>query len=1148
MAPGSSHAEVSAPEDEDSRRIQLRRRLFVALVTPVALLLTAGAILATQLQRVTNDAWWLDHTDEVLAKAWELERQLVDQESALRGLAITGEDSFLENYRKARPRALLEQLRVLVSDNPGQEARLDLLQNRYDYWLSTIADPALRDPVLGRNTASMLEGKKRMEELRATMRDFKDHELDLRRERAELSAASQSNARVVLVGLLLGVAASLVFLSRRQLEGIARASGDMIRGEREARAATDREHWIRLGQTKIGDSMLGDEPSEVLADRVLKAVAAYVSADVGVFFTADAEGWRRRAGYGLDMTAAPERFARNEGVVGRAAAETRVVHLRDVPEDFLRVRSGTGERAPVEIVLVPAVADDVVNAVVELGFLRTLEGPALTLLSRIGQPIGLAMRAATYRQRLRELLEEAQQKTEELQAQQEELRAANEELEAQTSAVNDAHAKLEGRQMDLELANARLVENAFKLRSSQEGFQQKALEADRASRYKSEFLANMSHELRTPLNSTLILAKLLADNAKGNLTEEQVDFARTIYASGNDLLALIDDVLDLSKVESGHAEVRTTVVSVRELTLALSRTFEPVAAHKHLHFTLAEEGDAPIQLETDPIRLEQILKNLLANAFKFTDVGSVSVRIATRGPSVVFEVADTGIGIPEDQHSTIFEPFRQVDGTSQRRYGGTGLGLSIAREHARLLHGTLGVESEPEKGSVFRLVLPRALAGAGEVAPPTLPAPLATVTARANGASPQGTRALLSPGAFADDRDALDPNRSLLLVIEDDVAFAHILFDLAHERKMQCIVAHDAATGAFLAAKCVPSAIVLDIHLPDHTGLYVLDRLKHDPATRHLPVHVVSGTGLSKEALSMGAVGYLEKPVTREALGAAFADIEARVSRRIRRLLIVESDDRQREALTKLMTDADVEIVAAATVGDALAELRAQSFDCVVTELAPKDDAGVDLLEQMAGDDGYSFPPVIVYTARKLDAAEEQRLRNYSNSIIVKGVRSPERLLDEVSLFLHQVESEFPPAKRQMIQKSRDREAPFDGKTILVVEDDIRNVFALSKILEPKGARVVIARNGREAIEALERTPSIDLVLMDVMMPEMDGLEATRAIRERPAWAKTPILALTAKAMPDDREKCLQAGANDYVSKPINVEMLLSLIRVWMSR
>jgi signal transduction histidine kinase/CheY-like chemotaxis protein len=1146
MAVPSPRVEASARDDDNARRVDLRRRLFIALVTPIALLVAAGAILAFQLQRVASDAWWLDHTDEVLAKAWELERQLLDQESGIRGLAITGDEAFLEDYRKAAPRALIEQLRILVSDNPGQEARLDLLQNRYDYWFSFTAEPVLSNPALRHDVAAMRDGKRRMDELRAMMRDFKNHELDLRRERAQFSAASQSSARVVLVGLLLGVAVSLVFLSRRQLEGVARAFGEVIRGEREARKTTDREHWIRLGQTNVGDSMLGDQPSETLADHVLGALATYVRADVGAFFAADADGWRRRAGYGLSAGFAAERFARNEGAVGRAATERTLVHMREVPGDFLRVRSGTGERAPVDVVLVPAVVDGVVHAVVELGFLRPVDEPSLELLSRIGQSIGLAMRAANYRQRLRELLEEAQQQTEELQAQQEELRAANEELEEQTSALNDAHAKLEGRQLDLEMANAQLVENAYKLRRSQEDFQQKAFEADRASRYKSEFLANMSHELRTPLNSTLILAKLLADNEPGNLSEEQVHFARTIYASGNDLLALINDVLDLSKVESGHAEIRTSLVSIEELTRALSRMFEPVAVQKHLDFAVTKASEEPIRLETDALRLEQILRNLLSNALKFTEEGSVALRIAGLDSSVTFEVTDTGMGIPEEHHSMIFEPFRQVDGTSQRKYGGTGLGLAIAREQAHLLGGTLSVESEPGKGSVFRLTLPLLAAapkGEARTIGPTGSASLPAPRASANGVS-----AMPSPAAFPDDREALDPNRNLLLVIEDDVPFARILFDLAHERNMQCIVSHDAATGAFLAAKCVPSAIVLDINLPDHTGLYVLDRLKQDPATRHLPVHVVSGTGLSREALSMGAVGYLEKPVTREALASALQDIETRVSRRIRRLLILEGDDRQRESLTKLMSATDVEIVAVSTVTSALAELRAQSFDCVVTDLGPTDAAGLHLVERMANDDGYAFPPVIVYTARKLDAAEEQHLRSYSSSIIVKGVRSPERLLDEVSLFLHQVESELPHAKRQMIHKSRDRQAPFDGKAILVVEDDIRNVFALSKILEPKGARVVIARNGREAICALDREPSIDLVLMDVMMPEMDGMEATRAIRKRPEWVKLPIIALTAKAMPDDRERCLQAGANDYLAKPIDVEMLLSLIRVWISR
>jgi signal transduction histidine kinase/DNA-binding response OmpR family regulator/CHASE3 domain sensor protein len=1132
--------------NEEANRSELSKRLTIALVTPVALLVAVGSVLAFQIVRMVNDAQWVDHTDEVIARANGIQKQILDQETGLRGFLITEDRLFLEPFDKANPDDAMHALRALVSDNPPEVERVDELQRRYQYWLAQTAFVVRGGPIApSRLAAPMREAKREMDSIRAAMDRILDAEGTLRHQRVEASLASAASTKWAFT-LLFGLSALvLAFVSRRQLTGIAATFNAALRGEEAARRAMEAEGWIRAGQMKLSDAMQSDLSVEQLGEHTLRTLAGYTNADVAALFTADKGGWRRRAGYALDARAGgPETFGAGEGLVGAAAAQGGLVHLRDVPADFLKVRSGTGERLPVEVVVVPALVDKQAHAVVELGFLRPADERTLALLGRVGEGIALAVRSAEYRERLRELLEESQRQAEELQTQQEELRVANEELEEQTNAVRAAQASTEERQRELEETNARLEEQTNLLQRSQREVAEKAAEAERTSRYKSEFLANMSHELRTPLNSSLILAKLLEDNKDGNLTEEQVRFAQTIGAAGNDLLRLINDVLDLSRIEAGKIELNVGRVSLRRTATALERTFEATARGKGVALSVRLDDDAPEAFDSDGQRLEQILRNLLSNALKFTERGEVSLRISATADAVRFVVRDTGIGIPADQCDVIFEAFRQADGSDNRKYGGTGLGLSISRDLAKLLGGTIAVESEVGRGSVFTLTLPRVHAGEGESKPRTASLPQSAPAP----APAAAAKAPLSGPAFEDDRNRLDPRRRLVLVVEDDVTFARVLFDLSHELDFQCVVAHDAEAGLALAKAHVPSAVVLDMNLPDHSGISVLDRLKHDASTRHVPVHVVSVDDLAQKALSMGAVGYLLKPVKRDELIAAFHRFEERLSRRLRRLLIVEDDDVQRDSLTRLLQGPDIEIRAVGTVTGALQSLRGGGVDCVVTDLTLPDASGFELLEQMGNDDTYSFPPVIVYTGRALSGAEEQRLRRYSTSIIVKGARSPERLVDEVTLFLHQVESELPVERQRMLRRARDREAVFEGRSVLIVEDDVRNIFALSRVLEPKGIKVSIARNGREAISALESTPDVDLVLMDIMMPEMDGIQAMEHIRKRPEWARLPIIALTAKAMKNDQERCLKAGANDYIAKPLDVEMLLSLLRVWMPK
>ncbi|MGC4031956.1 MAG: response regulator [Tepidisphaeraceae bacterium] len=669
----------------------------------------------------------------------------------------------------------------------------------------------------------------------------------------------------------------------------------------------------------------------------------------------------------------------------------------------------------------------------------------------------------------------------------------------------------------------------------------------------------MSHELRTPLNSSLILAKLLADNRTGNLTAEQVKYASTIQAAGNDLLALITDILDLSKIEAGRMEVRPETVRVSAMVEGLQRTFEPVAKQKSLEIEFTIEPGTPETFRTDPQRLEQVLKNLLSNALKFTEKGGVYVAVSPAADARIrFVVRDTGIGIAAEHQQLVFDAFRQADGTTNRKYGGTGLGLSISRELMRLLGGEIELKSTPGQGSTFTITVPQNF---DEALPPV--APVATVQPPQSFSPPtiatrpddtgRALRAVVKPRRTEDDREKLSGDQRVILVIEDDESFARILYDLSYELGFQCLIAMTAEDGQVMAVQYTPNAIVLDMGLPDRSGLSVLDRLKRDPRTRHIPVHVVSANDYSQAAMSLGAVGYMLKPVKREALAQAFEQLENRLVHKMRRVLVVEDDQVQLESLQELLGSREVKTIGARSAAECLERLKETTFDCMVLDLSLPDASGFTLMETLAAGDNYAFPPVIVYTGRDLTPDEEQRLGRYSKSIIIKGAKSPERLLDEVTLFLHQVVAELPAEKQKMLELSRSRDNSLEGRRVLIVEDDVRNVFALTSLLEPQGVQVSIARNGREALNALElathgKQIDVDLVLMDVMMPEMDGLTATREIRKRAEWKQLPIITLTAKAMKDDQQQCIDAGANDYLAKPLDVERLLSLVRVWMPR
>jgi CheY-like chemotaxis protein len=1104
---------------------------------------------------------------EALAQLQAMVSALKDAETGQRGYLLTGRESYLHPFEMAKQALPLElaSARSLMADDPAQRHRLEtftaLANEKMEELNQTVelrrggkTDDAMQIVLSDR-------GKDVMDRVRALSDDMQNEERQSVAQRtvewrkaATFSFAVTSGGSLVLL-FLIGLAAAI-------------ASRDF--------RARQRESWLRAGQLGLSEVMQGDLPLERLGDNVVRYLGQYLDAQVGAVFIAEGSAYRRVGAYALPPgDAAPVRPG--DGLAGQAVKNGEPLHVRDVPAGYLPTASGTGRAPPAELLIAPASVDGRAFAVVEFGFFGKVDAAKPELLARISEPLAAAIRASKDRTRLEELLQETQMQAEELQTREEELRVNNEELEEQSRALRESRTQLESQQAELEQINAQLEEQTQTLEHQKEALQQshailsaKTTELQRANEYKSEFLANMSHELRTPLNSTLILAKLLADNKEGNLDENQVKYAQTISSAGKDLLSLINDVLDLSRIEAGKIDVSAESVSLAPTVDSLAKLFQPQAVEKRLQFTATLEPGAPEEIRTDPQRLGQILKNLLSNALKFTQEGEIELRIFRAGPSAVsFAVRDSGVGIEPHQHDVIFEAFRQADGSIHRKYGGTGLGLSISRDLAQLLGGTIAVRSTLGEGSTFTLTLPLEYsaaarpAAAGSTAPqPGVAAsgPLPSQRLAAEGGASGSSRRLTKPhsstlaaAAIADDREQLTPGVRLILVVEDDARFALILRDLAHEMNFQTVVVHSAGDALIAAEQYGPSAILLDINLPDFSGLGVLDQLKRNPRTRHIPVHVASVADYKREALELGAVGYALKPAKREELVQALHRLEAKLSQSVRRVLIVEDDPRQRESLRKLLSNGDVQITAVESANEALRALAAATFDCVVLDFNLPDLSGYDLLERMAQQEEVSFPPVIVYTGRSLSRDEEQRLGRYSRSIIIKDARSPERLLDEVTLFLHQVESNLPPAHQQMLKTARNRDSSLEGRRILVVEDDVRNIFALTSVFEPNGAAVEIARNGREALEALARSsasPStaIDMVLMDIMMPEMDGLTAMREIRKRLEWKKLPIIALTAKAMKDDQEKCLAAGANDYIAKPLDVEKLLSLVRVWMPK
>ncbi|MGA8807226.1 MAG: HAMP domain-containing protein, partial [Thermoanaerobaculia bacterium] len=1163
---------------------------FAAEVTRVAREVGTEGKLGGQAQVKGVAGTWKDLTDNVNMMASNLTNQV-------RGIA---------KVVTAVARGVLKQ--KLNVESRGEIAELaDTINDMIDT-LATFADQVT---TVAREVGveGKLGGQANVPGASGTWRDLTDNVNQLA---ANLTTQVRAIADVATAVAKGDLSRNITVQAEGELAALKGNINEMIRNLRETTSRNTEQDWLKTNLAKFTRMMQGQKNLSTVSQLILSELAPVVGAKHGVFYVMDSNGGGEPI---LKLTATyaykerknlAKQFRVGEGVVGQAAFEKQRILLQHAPDDYITINSGLGEAKPMQIVVLPIVFEGAVLAVIELASFMAFTDTYLSLLDQLTESIGVVINTIQANMRTEELLTQSQSLAEELQAQQEELTETNKRLEQQAKSLQASEELLKTQQEELQQTNEELEEKARLLQTQNEEVEHKNREVENAkrqleekarqlaltSKYKSEFLANMSHELRTPLNSLLILAKLLAENPDNNLSGKQVDFARTIHSSGQDLLTLINDILDLSKIESGMMTISLGDLPFTELAESMDKTFRQVANDKRLDFDIDLDASLPRTIHTDATRLQQVLKNLLGNAFKFTEKGGVTLRASTVGEGwtpghetlerassvIAFTVSDTGIGIPDEKQRIIFEAFQQADASTTRKFGGTGLGLSISREIARLLGGEIRVTSEEGSGSSFTLFLPQSYVAptrrrdedrTGSALEPALEPAISLRRAddsdtQARTGSPEVTKfetrrsrredenrieetQLVIEEQVPDDRNSIAEGDRLVLIVEDDVTFASILLDMAHDKGFKGVVATRGESGLQLAKRYRPDAITLDIALPDMEGWTVLDRLKHDKSTRHIPVHIISGDDETARGLKLGAFAQVQKPVTKDALDEAFAKIKGFVDRPNKSLLIIEDNEQQRSAISELIGgDGDVDITSGSSGEEALQILRDRRFDCMVLDLGLPDMNGFEFISRMRNELGVDDIPIVVYTGRELTKKEETELKRMAEAIIVKDARSPERLLDETALFLHRVEANLPEQKRQILEQLHESDPVLAGKKALIVDDDMRNIYALTSLLERHKMNVLYAESGADGIEQLRTNPDIDVVLMDVMMPEMDGYEAMRRIRAMDEYKNLPMIALTAKAMKGDREKCMEAGASDYITKPIDAQQLISLLRVWL--
>ena len=1176
--------------------IGIRFKFGIALALVLLLFGLASLLFGTSLREVQQAREASNRSERVLLDIEDLIVSVLNQETGLRGFLLSQQADFLEPYTRGQSQfeAAAADLAVLTQDSASHQASLASLREEMRHWQQDFAKPLLRMQAEG-DRGAMLElirsgkGKHLIDGMRQTVQQMRDHELRHLEQRAALLEQRMQRTRqivqwMLLVGIVFGALVSRV-LARHISQPLSQltelmmrlTSGDtdmviphrergdelgaLARGlevfRRSTRELLDRE-WMKSRLTELSSALPGCHALDAYAAALLQPLTRDSGAVGAVLYRWNPQNQRLEfcGAYGIaDASLLHRSFALGEGLIGQAGQDRRILQVTSLPPDFLPVRSGAGEGLPQELRLLPLVGKDDLVAVIELAFFRTPEPRQEEYLQQALPLAALQLDILERALATEALLHQTQHQKEELQAseetlrvQQEELRATNDalreksrQLEAQSQRLRASEEELRAQAEELRITNAALEErgealNAQKdaLEAAQAELEEKAVDLENASRYKSEFLANMSHELRTPLNSLLILSKGLADNDEGNLSAEQIESARIVYDSGRNLLNLINDILDLSKVEAGKMQVYAEDVNLAALAAGVERNFRALATDRRLGFEVRHAAGLPETIHSDGTRLNQILTNLLSNAFKFTHEGSVVLEIepvasGRYAGGLQLRVRDSGIGIPEEKLARIFQAFEQADSGTSRRYGGTGLGLSIVKALADLLQGEIRVESEPGKGSTFTLLLPPRLGAA-------TPAEMAPVAAVASGLPAEAPPSTVATPTAVDSAPASGvpalPPGSSILIIEDDAQFAEVLAGLARARQYRALVAHDGESGIALARQHRPGGILLDIGLPKMDGWQVMEQLKAHPATAGIPVHFISGSDAEGRARAAGAAGYLKKPVSKREVDAVLDGLPPPVSG-ARRVLIIDDSPADRRLVREMLRDEPVKIDEVGSGEAALERIAQEAYDLLILDLGLPGIDGFQFLEQAAARG--PVPAVVIHSGRELSREEGLRLREFTDTIVMKNAPSPQRLLDEVTLFLHSIRrvgAPVPAAPRAAV-------GSFAGKQVLVVDDDMRNIFALSKALRARGLKVIMAQDGHKALAQLEANADVDLVLMDIMMPGMDGYETIRRIRERPEWKTLPIIAVTAKAMLGDREKCIEAGANEYCSKPIDIEQLV---------
>jgi signal transduction histidine kinase/CheY-like chemotaxis protein/CHASE3 domain sensor protein/HAMP domain-containing protein len=1172
-----------------------KRNLFISTGISILILIISSTASFLSIQNLLDSNKKVNSARDFIKNLNESHAIFLEAQTSVRGYIITGDANFLEFYTDAysRARPHLDAARLLALNHPLQRQNMDKMEvavvEYFDYLRERVDEKATGKAI---DPNALRRGKYLIDKIGQDMKQMEAIENKTLQEKLDMADRYGTFSIVLVVfAAVIALIISSIFFRRiyadfrvrhelqQELERTHRETDHRIhvisdiasqisKGNYTVRIednqtdalgsvggslnqmATALEHsfkqlsdkeWLQTGVAKLNNVMLGEKTPRQLTSDIIEFVSRYTESNAGAIYLLSDQQLHAWSGFSYKPTSR-QVLQLGEGLSGQAAASGIMQEIKGISPEGVSISYAMGEIKPAHVVAIP-LKDDQISGVMELATINNFGDREIEFMKTVSNNIGIAIKAALNRNRVQELLEETQAQTEELTAQHSELESINAELEAQTEKLQASEEELRVQQEELQQTNEELSERSALLEERNLEIQRKSEDLELSTRYKSEFLANMSHELRTPLNSILLLSRLLSENNEQNLSAEQIEFAKVIQSSGTGLLGLIDEILDLSKIEAGKMDLELADISVGEVTTNMRKLFGEMARQKGIALKIEDQG-APVVIKTDLMRLEQILKNLLSNAVKFTSEGSVTLRVSKEGNQVKFSVIDTGIGIQPEKQMLIFDAFQQADGSTKRKYGGTGLGLSISRELAKLLNGVISLRSTVNQGSEFTLALP--LTGPGTTTSADKPAKIddSLPTATEDQQKPQYISKTI-PDEIPDDRNDINPGDKVILIVEDDVAFAKSLLDFTRTKGYKGVVCvrGDQALNMALAFK--PTGVLLDIELPIVSGWEVIEQLKENRQTRHVPVHMMSSHKMRRESLLKGAINFLDKPVAFEQMPEIFQRIEQIIHRDSQKVLIIEDNPKHAQALSYFLESHDIRSEIKSEIAEGFDVLQRKEVDCVILDMGIPDPQGYEILENIKKNQGMEDLPVIVFTGKSLSMKEELKIKKYADSIVVKTAHSYKRMLDEVSLFLHLME-EPEKSKKRGNKNQNGLTNVLSDKKVLVVDDDVRNIYSLTKALELLNMRVLTAIDGKEALLVLVENPDIDVVLLDMMMPNMDGYETARHIREQHRFKNLPVIAVTAKAMTGDREKCISAGASDYITKPVDIDQLLSLLRVWL--